>query len=76
MCPFLPTPLTAVTWSNCHRMLVLFQNKRPLLINITRAVVSAGETASGGGEEAAGVSQRSAEAGRPHRAGQKHRRWP
>ena len=35
--------------------------------------VSAGEAASGGGEEAAGDSQRSAEAGRPHRAGQRHK---
>lgn len=34
--------------------------------------VSAGEAASGGGEEAAGDSPRSAEAGRPHRAGQWH----
>lgn len=37
---------------------------------------SAGEAASGGGEEAAGVSQRPAEAGRPHRAGERHKHRP
>lgn len=35
--------------------------------------VSAGEAASGGGEEAAVYPQRSAETSCPHRAGQRHK---
>lgn len=35
--------------------------------------MSAGEAASGGGEETACDAQRSTEAGRPHRAGERHK---
>lgn len=37
-----------------------------------RASASAGEAASGGGEETPGCSERPAEAGGPHGAGQRH----